>query len=87
MRFMDLCMPALVYLVIALLVAAFDFGKGKKGFIALIMNLLFIGLITYALNYLCIRYSVRTSWYVLAALWIGLPLLLVLLTLLAIRKH
>ncbi len=58
MKFIELCTPALIYLVITILLAAFYFGKGKKGFITLIVNLLFVGLITYALNYICTRCSV-----------------------------
>lgn len=86
MRFMNLCMPALVYLVIALFGAFMDFSKNRKPFTGLVISLLVISLITYALNYVCKRYSVRTSWYVLAAMFL-FPVLLAFLTVLMISKR
>lgn len=85
MRFPNLCMPALVYLVIALLGALMDFSKKRKPLAHLLVSLIIIALITYALNYVCLRYSTRTSWYILAAM-VLLPVLLGLLTVLMISK-
>ena len=76
---LNLCTPAIVYLVLALLGTIGEIiGKNKKtNAFGLIINILVIGIITYGLNYICNKYSVRYSWYTLAVL-ILLPLLLAL---------
>lgn len=86
MRLPNLCMPALVYLVIAILGALMDFSKKRKPMTHLLFSFVIIALITYALNYVCLRYSVRTSWYVLAAM-VLLPILMGLFTVMMIAKH
>lgn len=73
----NLCTPAIVYLVLALLGTIGEIARKKKMSAGLIINFIIIGLITYGLNYICTKYSVRYSWYTLAVL-IFLPLLLAL---------
>jgi amino acid transporter len=84
---MDLCMPAIVYLVLAVLGFFSNFVKKRKSISKripeVLINLIIIGLITYALNYVCRRYSVKTSWYILAAM-ILIPIILALITVLMI---
>jgi hypothetical protein len=80
---LDLCIPAIVYLVLSLLGLLSDFIKQKKSMKKnvpdLLINLIIIGLITYVLNYVCVRYSVTTSWYILAGI-VLIPIFLALLT-------
>jgi hypothetical protein len=86
-------MPAIVYLVLALLGVFSDFIKKKKSMTKnipdLLITLIIISLITYALNYVCGRYSVRTSWYILAAM-VLIPVIFAILTIymiFTIHKH
>ena len=81
MRF-NLCMPAVVYLVLAIIGTLLEFERKKKrlngpGIAGLVANFLIIGLITYLLDYICKKYSTRYAWYALALL-IFLPLILAL---------
>lgn len=87
MNYLDLCTPALVYLVVALIVVAIDIGIGKKSYALLLARMLVVSAVTYALNHVCIKYSTRTSWYLLAFMWFGLPLLFILITILAFKAH
>lgn len=80
---LDLCMPAIVYLVLAVLGVFMDFSEKRKTIVNLIVSFIIICLITYALNYVCRRYSVRTSWYILAAM-VLIPIILALVTVLMI---
>lgn len=79
---MDLCTPAIVYLVFSILVFLFDLVTTKVNIITAVIRLLFIGLITYGFNYICNKYSVRASWYTLAFIFLLLPVLLVMATML-----
>ena len=75
---MQLCTPAIVYLVLAIIGTLSELSTGSRFNMAkFLMNLVIIGVLTYGLNYVCNKYSTRASWYTLAAL-IFLPLLLAL---------
>jgi hypothetical protein len=84
----ELCMPAIVYLALALIGLASNIVRKKMKFslaliLAVLMNLIIVGLITYGLDYVCKRYSTRYAWYALAALMV-LPILLLITFTLAI---
>jgi hypothetical protein len=73
---MQLCAPAIVYLVLAVIGTLMELSKESRFNMAkFLMNLVIIGALTYGLNWVCNKYSTRASWYTLAAL-IFLPLLL-----------
>jgi hypothetical protein len=73
---LNLCTPAIVYLVLAIIGTLSELSKESRFNMAkFLMNVVIIGALTYGLNYVCNKYSTRASWYTLAAL-IFLPLLL-----------
>lgn len=75
---MDLCMPAIVYLVLALIGTLSDLAEDKRFHVMnLLLNLVVVAGVTFGLNYICHKYSTRYSWYTLAVLAL-LPLLLAL---------
>lgn len=72
----DLCMPAIVYLVLAIIGTLSDLAEEKRFHaMKLLLNVVVISAVTYALNYICQKYSTRYSWYTLAVLAF-LPLVL-----------
>jgi hypothetical protein len=74
----QLCTPAIVYLVLAVIGTLSELSKESRFNMAkFLMNVVIIGALTYGLNYVCNKYSTRASWYTLAAL-VFLPLLLAL---------
>jgi hypothetical protein len=74
----NLCTPAIVYLVLAIIGTLSEIlQESKFNAVKFFMNMLIIAAITIGLNYVCNKYSTRASWYTLAAL-IFLPLLLAL---------
>ncbi len=78
---LNLCTPALVYLIVSLVGTLLNYRDtpAKINAKSSIVSLAVIALITYLLNEVCIRYSVRYSWYVLAGLFI-IPLFFALIT-------
>lgn len=79
MQFPNLCTPALVYLVLALIGILGQISQrpaklNGPSVVSFIAKLIVVGLITYGLDYVCKKYSARYSWYILA--FIFLPLIL-----------
>lgn len=72
----DLCMPAMVYMVLALIGTMSDLAEDKRfHLVKLLMNLVVIAVVTYGLNFVCRKYATRYAWYTLAVLAF-LPLVL-----------
>lgn len=74
----NLCSPAVVYLILALIGTFGElYQRGKFNVAKFLMNVGIIAVVTYGLNWVCKKYSTRASWYTLAVL-VFLPLLFAL---------
>jgi hypothetical protein len=67
---MSLCNPSLFYLLTSLLAILFSHITNPSSFLGFLLNLVVVFLITYALNYICTKYSVNYSWGVLIAFYV-----------------
>ena len=65
MNFPKLCLPALLYIVIAIITMLFSFMSMSAG--ANLVHLLFVGAWTWFLNFLCGRGYPLVSWFLVVA--------------------
>jgi ABC-type uncharacterized transport system permease subunit len=73
----SLCLPAVIYLIIAIISIISTVFYGQFELLALILQVVFIGLWTWLLNYICKRGYEGLSWFLLLLPYIIIMILLV----------
>ncbi len=64
---MDLCNPAIFYLVVSLFLTVVLFASKYSTFYLFLFNLAFTFFITYLINYVCKKYTPMYAWYAIIA--------------------
>lgn len=77
----SLCLPALIYLIIAVISIISTIAYGQFEFLALLLQVVFVGLWTWLLNYICRRGYEGLSWFLLL-----LPYIIVMILLIAVGR-
>ena len=78
---LNLCLPSKLYFIFSIIFLLINLFQKMKGFnykrgIAFLINIIWIFVFTYILNYICNCYSVQNSWITLIVVSLVLPFIL-----------
>jgi hypothetical protein len=73
----SLCLPALIYLIIAIISIISTVAYGQFELLALVLQIVFVGLWTWLLNYICKRGYEGLSWFLLLLPYIIMAIFLI----------
>lgn len=85
-----LCTPALVLLAFGTLGSLGTLARSKtpsKSFISFLASLASTLILTYVLDYVCKHYGVTNAWYILAAYYILIPIILSITLFIILRSR
>jgi len=74
--FGKLCMPSKIYLVLSV-ISVFIAIFNNVGFLAILIKLLFVGVWTYILNWICLKGYVNISWALVVLPYVILGLMII----------
>ena len=76
--FSELCTPAKVYFVLAVISTIFTFYQGGTSFMSILMNILFVLIWTYILGWICEKGFNIVSWILVLAPLLIMPVFLLM---------
>jgi hypothetical protein len=76
--FNELCTPAKVYFVFAVISNIFAFYQGETSFMSILINIIFVLIWTYILGWICKKGFNLVSWFLVLAPLLILPIFLII---------